>query len=333
MAHLIDMSNGRANMAYVGETPWHGLGTELKAGADIDTWRKAAGLEYSIERAPVVYEVNGVARPFERRNVLYRNDTGAALGVVTDAYKILQPGDVLGFFRDLCADKGFTLETAGALKGGAVYWALAKTGHDMNVAPKGKKVDRIGGYVLLSTGADGTRATEARFTSVRVVCNNTLSVATRNIAGSVRTSHVSVFDADATKEALGLIDLDADWKRFREQMLQLQDAPVTDDQANDYFVSLLKYRSPAVQARNAMKEAAEAIENARKTRGLEDLVSCYHNAPGAQPGTAYGLVQAVTRYIDHVRGPSVEKRLNSAWFGQGSKFKDRAMSAALEIAA
>ena len=44
---------------------------------------------------------------------------------------------------------------------------------------------------------------------------------------------------------------------------------------------------------------------------------CYYNAPVAQPGNAYGLVQGVTGLIDHERSPDCSKRLQSAWFGHG----------------
>jgi phage/plasmid-like protein (TIGR03299 family) len=323
MPHLLDFSRGRAAIAYVGERPWHTFGEALQPGASIEEWLVASGLNYDVLRAPVLYHVNGEAKSFNGREVLYRSDNGNALGVVSEIFKILQPGAVLEFFRDLCADQGFQLETAGALKGGAVYWGLAKTGHEMNVARKGKRADKIGGYLLLSTGADGTRATEARFTSIRVVCNNTLSIATRNLAGSVRTRHVSEFDAEATKEALGLVQFDAGWRQFREQMLQLQDAPVIDNDAREFFVNLLRYRSAG----------AKKVEpkNPDTVRGLESLMDSYSNAPGAQPGTAYGLVQAVSHFIDHVRGND-DSRLTSAWFGQGNRVKERAFAAAMEIA-
>ena len=48
MSHDIDQTNGDA-IAFVGETPWHGLGTKLPEGADIATWKRAAHLEWSGE--------------------------------------------------------------------------------------------------------------------------------------------------------------------------------------------------------------------------------------------------------------------------------------------
>ena len=47
-------------------------------------------------------------------------------------------------------------------------------------------------------------------------------------------------------------------------------------------------------------------------------------------GTAWGLVNAVTEYVDHHRrARSSDYRLDSAWFGQGATLKQRAMHKSL----
>lgn len=351
MAHLIANVRGKDSIAFVGETPWHGLGQELQPGASIETWQDASGLSYDVVRSPVRYvTADGTTHTMRDRFVLHRSDNGHALGVVSGIYKPVQPGEVLEFFRDLCDEQGFQLETAGALKDGAVYWALAKTGHEMDVGRRGKS-DRIGGYLLLSTSADGSQSTEARFTSVRVVCNNTLTIALgERVPGVARTSHVSKFDPKATKQALGVIDYEKQWDAFRQSMLTLQDISVTDRTATEYFAELLRPKADRAKARqslgaqsldellaapvgasvNLAKVEKEPVE--RAIRGLSDLEEVYRTAPGAQPGTAYGLVQAVTRYVDHERGQAGDKRLTSAWFGTGHTMKQKALDAALALA-
>src|SRR6202044_3294118 len=102
-----------------------------------------------------------------------------------DNFKIVQPGAVLEFFRDLTAAAGFTLETAGTLFGGKRFWALAAIGETASIADP---ADKMKGYLLLSTACDGSMATEARYTTVRVVCNNTLSSA-RSAGAKVRVTH------------------------------------------------------------------------------------------------------------------------------------------------
>ena len=54
----------------------------------------------------------------------------------------------------------------------------------------------------------------------------------------------------------------------------------------------------------------------------------------AAKGTAWGLLNAVTEFVDHERrARSQEYRLDSAWFGQGASLKQRALDQALQLAA
>lgn len=340
MAHEIDMSNSRANMAYVGATPWHGLGSELQHGASMTEWLNAAGMGYTVQRSVVQY-MNGSMHNFDAKEVLYRDDTNAPLGIVSPSYKIVQPAEVLDFFADLCEKNDFSMETAGCLKGGAVYWALAKTGHSVNVGWN----DRTDGYVLLSTSADGSRATDARFTSVRVVCNNTLTVSlAQGSQNAVKTRHSTKFDANATKSALGLAQYDASWQKFSDTLKKLEQTQVSNSQAKELFSELLRPSGERAKPRaNVGAQSFDDLMNRgfggsynktpveRAIRGLEELEASYWGAPGATPGNAYGIVQAVTHYIDHSRGNDNDKRLTSAWFGQGETLKNRALDLALSL--
>ena len=75
---------------------------------------------------------------------------------------------------------------------------MAKTGQSM--ALKGNDVTN--GYILLATACDGTLATTAQFTSIRVVCNNTLAVALANgNRGVVKVPHNTSFDAQAENKS------------------------------------------------------------------------------------------------------------------------------------
>jgi phage/plasmid-like protein (TIGR03299 family) len=152
MAHEIEQSTGKPAIAYVGEEPWHGLGEKLPAGASMDTWLRAARLEWELKRLPVRYLVDGRIRTTDERFVLVRGDTHAALSVVSDDYQIVQPREVLEFYRELMELYGYTLETAGALDGGRKVWALARTG-TTGAADKGGK-DELAAYVLLATSCD-----------------------------------------------------------------------------------------------------------------------------------------------------------------------------------
>ena len=112
-------------------------------------------------------------------------------------YQVVQPKAVLEFYRDLTEISGFELETAGVLKEGKKFWALAKTGKE--AALKGN--DLVKGYLLLATSCDGTLATTATPTTIRVVCNNTLTIALNGATSAIKVPHSTSFDAQAGQEA------------------------------------------------------------------------------------------------------------------------------------
>ena len=148
--HLVE------TMAYVGERPWHGLGKQLAAGQSIQQWKQSAGMDWCIEEAEVRYITgrNGVGTlsAYPGQKVLYRSDTQAPLAVVSKRFQVVQPGEILEFYRDLTEIGGFELETAGVLAEGRKVWALARTGQ--SAVLKGK--DQVDGYLLLATACDGT---------------------------------------------------------------------------------------------------------------------------------------------------------------------------------
>ena len=330
MSHNITNTNGKSEMAYVGEAPWHGLGQRLEAGAPIETWLDAAGMGWKVLRAKVRYPVsadNQTMREWPAQHVLFRADTKAPLGLVSERFKVVQPKQVLEFFRDLCETNKFSLETAGTLRGGAVYWALAKIHEEAKVGPG----DTMKGYVMLSTACDGTRRTVAKNTTVRVVCNNTLSMADNETGkNEVCVSHRSVFDAVAVKTDLGIAH--QSFEAFMGSARSLAKRRLSKADVDRLTLRLLGGEDALL-----MDEARRAeILEARLAKAIHAL---YHGAGrGAQlltaQGTAWGYVNAVTEYVDHFYpARSAENRLDSAWFGYGERLKNGAFKRALELVA
>lgn len=328
MAHELTRTQaGAYEMAYVGETPWHGLGQRLDAGATIEKWIEQAGMAWTIRKAPVHYyqdraQTSMVQHPDQV--VLTRSDTGAPLGIVSQDYNIVQPYEVLEFFRDLVAGGGFSLETAGTMFGGKRYWALAKI-TEATIAGW----DRIGGYLLLTTSSDGSFASEARETAIRVVCNNTISMAVAQIPGKhyVKINHRQVFNAQAIKSQL---ELGAEhFAAFQQYAQALSRAKVSAVVAEDFVTNLLR---PV----NVEAEDDEGQEEQRRPRGLDLILGLFDGGGmGAtrkgSSGTAWGLLNAVTEYVDHhVTAKSIDHRLNRAWYGNGDKLKVAAFEQAVE---
>lgn len=314
-------------MAYVGHEPWHGLGNRLSPNQPLEVWAQQAGMNWTVEAADVRYVAGsdnvGSIHAFPEQKVLYRSDTKAPLSVVSKRFQVVQPSEVLEFYRDLTEAGGFELETAGVLKDGKKLWALARTGQ--SACLKGR--DRVNGYLLLATACDGTLATTAQFTSVRVVCNNTLTIALDDSSGAVKVGHRSKFDAQAVKRQLG-IQVSA-WDGFMARMKAMAERKVTDATAETFFRKVLTY--PTSNPEQHMIGLNE--------RGLKAVQTLYNGqGKGAEMasanGTAWGLVNSITEYVDHHRrARSDDHRLDAAWFGAGAAIKQKAWDEALKLVA
>ena len=318
MAHEI------ASMAYTHATPWHGLGNPLTPKQPIEVWQRQAGMDWQIREADVLFNVSQEGglhvKSYCDNKVLYRDDTHVPLSVVSKRYKVVQPREVLEFYRDLVSVGGFELETAGVLKEGRKLWALAKTGQETLL----KGGDVVKAYLLLATSCDGTLATTAQYTSVRVVCNNTLQLAVASAAGAVKVPHSTQFDPDQVKKALGL-GLTA-WDKFIGDIRQLSDRKVNKFEAMNYLVNVLGDSSlPLAEQPN--QKALQTVQ------GLF-LGGAKGSDLSSANGTAWGLVNAMTEYCDqHRRARNQDFRLDSAWFGQGAALKEKAYAEAMKLAA
>ena len=344
MAHQIEQ------IAYVGETPWHGLGNQLSPHQSIEVWAEQAGMDWRIESSDVSYMAQNergqsIIMPYEEQRVLYRSDTHAPLSVVIQRYQEVQPKQILEFYRDLTEQSGFELETAGVLKGGKKFWALAKTGQTS--ALKGKDVSN--GYILLATACDGTLATTAQFTSIRVVCNNTLAIALKgqnSSAGVVKVPHSTKFDAEKVKQQLG-ISVRA-WDDHMYEMKQLSQRKVSHQEAKAYFDavfnnSTMSIADPEENIIQFYRQVASNAQTQNKTepngRAMSKTLEMFNGqGRGAMlssaKDTAYGLLCSITEFADHERrAMSTDHRLDSAWFGAGAGLKQRGLEQALALLA
>jgi phage/plasmid-related protein TIGR03299 len=315
-------------MAYANEVPWHGLGQQLSPNQPLDVWAERAGMDWRIEAADVRFAACGmgldVIRAFPDQKVLYRSDTKAPLAIVSKRYQVVQPAEILEFYRDLTDIGGFEMETAGVLREGRKFWALARTGQSVSL--KGR--DQVNGYLLLATACDGTLATTAQFTSVRVVCNNTLAIALANGTDAVKVPHRSQFDAQAVKRQLGIAI--SSWDDFMMQMKLLSERKVDARTTEAFLRRVLTYPATNPTA-NSMK-----VVNQRAIKRVQELFAGHGRGSDlvSSAGTAWGLLNSVTEFVDHHRrARSSDHRLDSAWFGPGATLKEKALYEALRLVA
>lgn len=365
MAHnLTQRPGGMYEMAFVGETPWHGHGQRVTKGASIDQWAREAGLDWSGIMAPVLYrDESGNLRDMDEKRVIYRSDTRAPLGVVGADYKIVQPAEVLDFFRHITESEGWHIHTAGTLNGGRRLWVMASN-HTEGEAARG---DKVRGNLLLATSLDGSLKTHAAMVAIRVVCANTLRVALDEIGrkggkangrtvskspDSIAISHRSEFNAAKVHEHLGTVR--GSFDRFMSQARELAESPIGQEQARDILRQLFgqprvikpEHQEPVTVARGSIDgsefaqllqrpaalagsitaDVTKVIEHRTVPKVLELFNGAARGADHAgSAGTKWGLFNAVTEYLDHHAGRSSETRLGSSWFGPGQDVKSEAL--------
>jgi len=319
MAHQLDTIS-RATVSYAStQREWHGLGQLMPVGQTVEQWQKAANMDYAIKRGRVRYSTSHLQadtlasdlHAVDDKVVLFRNDTGAPLGVVSDSYKVVQPAEVLEFFREWADKGGVTIESAGVLFGGRRYFATAKLADAVSV--DGGR-DKVVPYALLSTSADGSLATECRWTTVRTVCNNTLSMALKG-KSAFKVSHRSVFVADDARDAIEAAN--EEFGSFMTMARDLAKIKIDADKAEDMTVKLLTKSSEAVARESAAFDRIMALFNG-EAKG-SDIVTAHD--------TAWGWLNAVTEYADHhIRARTDENRKASALWGPGDALKQKAVA-------
>lgn len=329
MAHNIALNTvtGR-HMAYTaGSLPWHSLGQNV---AEARTWAEAiklAELDWTVLEAPLYtkWTVSG-DKKVEGWKAVVRADTKETLGIHGPDYQIFQNEQAFTFADDLL-EGGARFESAGGLGKGEKIWCLARIPQADFAVGSGDKHEM---YLLVATSHDGSMAFTATATSVRVVCNNTLTAALgrSNAAadGKLKVRHTTNGNARLSQAQKLIAGTVQTAESLRIKLNQLAKVRMTRESMTEVFDRLFP------------KSADPAVSQVRRDNMLSEILASYEvcdrNAFPEQRGTAYALLNAVTDYTDHLRGTARRdqsktvdaSRAESALFGSGSKLKADALN-------
>lgn len=308
------------SMAYFGETPWHGLGQILteEDTKNVERVREKSGVIWSVKESKIFSQSGDSFEVVNGYKSLRRSDNGNVLSVVSEDYNVVQPEEIFNFYKHFVDKYNFRLHTAGSLDGGRKVWVLADVGKDFTL----RNDDTVGAYLLLVTSFDRSLATISKFTTIRVVCQNTLNISLKDSGKAIKVSHSAVFDP--SKMTLDVEALGRGFEDFHEKAKVLSQRIVNRNEVVNYFLNVLypqvtDVESLSTRQSNTVKFVHELFENG-KGQALAGT-------------TAWGLVNAMTLYVDHEKGRSRDTALNSAWFGAGEKLKDAAFTEALRLVA
>jgi len=307
MAHLVE------TMAYAGEVPWHGLGTKVPNDLSPGQMLRKAGLDWSVEKVPAFAEIGG-EQVYVGWNALVRDSDSKVLDVVSADWNPIQNSEAFEFFDEYCRTGDMEMHTAGSLKGGQIVWALAKVKDSFELF----KGDQVDSYLLFTNPHKFGQSIDVRFTPIRVVCNNTLTLSLQSRTDNVvKVSHRKVFDAATVKEQLGIATHKL--AKYKEMAAFLGSKKYKADKLKDYFMDV--FPSMSGKEKEMSRNAARAIEVVEKQPGSKYA-----------EGTWWQPFNAVTYMTDHMIGRSADSRLTSAWYGPNKSLKIKALEKAVEYA-
>jgi len=350
-------------MAWTGARPWHGLGIEITNPDEITQGRvfmERAGLDWSVHKTELIYgaadseyagpELEGLT--VENQFHLIRSTDGALLSsqpVTEQNYHIVQNVDMFDVFDPFLSSGDMTLNTAGSLFHGQRVWALAqlKTGFTL------PGNDQVNNFLLFSIDHSGRGANTAFYTAVRVVCNNTLRMATSSAKNVVRDNHRTPFDIELMRDALVMVRNQS--VEFETLAGDMAAKKISAEQRRDYFRTVYK-QQPKENASGALEDTdivrrAMLLANGQETKGktdrdiiarqqeiidrmaagqnidavTADLASDQSSLtnPGwdnkASQDTVWGAYNTVTYMEDHApmkRSRSADNQLSKALYGQ-----------------
>ena len=319
MAHMLEMIGDKASMAYAGDVPWHGLGTKVPNDLTPEQMLKAASLDWRVDTFPAIATLANGTQVETGHSALVRDIDNRVLDVITDDWKPMQNHEAFEFFNDFVAAGDMEMHTAGSLKDGKIVWGLAKVNESFELF--GGK-DQVDSYLLFTNPHAYGQSIDVRFTPIRVVCNNTLTLSLNSQSKSmVKVSHRREFDAELVKETLGVAKEKLD--KYKEMAVYLSQKRYNDESIVEYFQRVFPVLTKKEDSEKTLSKSAKyALEEA------------LNNQPGARygEGSWWQAFNTVTFMTDHIIGRTTDARLTSAWYGANKNLKTRALETAVEMA-
>jgi phage/plasmid-like protein (TIGR03299 family) len=325
MAHELLIKNGNAAMMYFGETPWHGLGEKLDKPATSAEAIKAAKLDWEVRKAPLYLKSGARYRVVNGNFAVVRTDEREPipLGIVGASYQLLQNREAFIWFDEIVGQGAAIYHTAGVLGNGERVWILAKLPGEIRV--KGDDVSEK--FLLLSNSHDGESSVQLKFTPIRVVCQNTLTMAL-NSGRTVKISHNSSLKKrmEKAKENLGIIT--NRFQNIEKEFQRLAEIQMTGNRLAGYLSEV--FPMPADEADELAKKR---VELARRDSQMFFETGRGNNLANIR-GTLWAAYNGIAEFIDYGKTRrNRSQRLDNIWFGGGYLTKARAFRVAIAKAA
>lgn len=303
---------------------WDGLGTDIGKKATVQEMLKSAKMNWKVERQPIYTFTppDGGEEPIPGFSALVRSDNHKTMDIVGSRYIPAQNTDFFEFLQEFVQEGKSRIEVIGGLDEGRIVWALASLDRDF-VLPGN---DKVSSHLLMACHHKQGKSNIAKLINRRFLCGNTLALALAGAGTEFRMNHRNELNAGVIKrgkEVLGLAreqagDFERNARILKGLKLSASDA-------------LKKVFAPMYQPQANIKELMADYDTIASS-ALHRVTDAYKNAPGADPGTGWGVLNAITYVSDHLASRAPAKRLQNAWLGKTARHKEAALETLLEMA-
>jgi phage/plasmid-like protein (TIGR03299 family) len=322
MAHEIEFVDGVAQMAYAGGVPWHGLGVKVPSDLTPEQMLDAAGLNWEVQKFPTfaILDENDPESVIEtKQSALVRTKDKKLLDVVSDDWNPVQNAEAFDFFNEFVMAGDMEMHTAGSLKDGQIVWGLAKVKDSFELF----KGDVIDSYLLFSNFHKYGFSTDVRFTPIRVVCNNTLTMAHHNGESQLMRVKHSANIEENMKSVFEIMNLANNaFETTLEQYRLLANKEINSKDLEKYIKLVFKLD--------------EDKENAGK-RLLNNIIPLFEQGRGNDmkeiKGTYWAAYNSISEYLQYEKKGDEQVRLNNLWFGTSKTTLERALETAVKLVA
>jgi phage/plasmid-like protein (TIGR03299 family) len=334
MAHAI-FGNRFASLR---QPAWHNLGTVFQ-----DPFTATEALHhmggYDVVALPVAPPADfpDMVVPYKHIYRLPTTDSPApvSFGVVGIDYTLITPADFAEVWDSAVS---LPVETIGALKDGRIMFISTK------LPAFDVKGDEVENYMLAVNGMDGSRSAAINVTPVRVVCQNTLSVAERVSTETYRIVHdeyakVKLAEWLATVQDRAIRTAEALREAFNVLASTKVSKTVAEKVVIDVYPDVRAPRNNAppavIAAREALRVADQKTQMAKREASVEGFLGAATGSnTKAFKGTAWGLYNAVVEVEDYRRyAQSATNAAYDAVWGLRADAKQRAFDQLMTIAA
>lgn len=287
----------------------NGVGHDAQEYKSVEDALEKTGLNWDVELRPTFFRAaDGQLRPIDKGFVVVRNDTDVPLGRVGSDYTPLRNSLALASADRLIETGAAKLDSVFELKGGKRVGASLALNDTISIAGE----DPMQFYITLITSHDGSQATMATVTPIRLWCTNQLSVSIKQARHAWSVRHLSTIEAQLAEVKSELEFVATYEKEFEKIGTALALKKMSENELRMIADAALGF----VKNDESRKKAVDGVIETWTTSSL--IGDDYKN-------TAWGGFNAVTEWIDHRRNyRSAEARYHVITNGYGARVRNNA---------